>query len=172
MNKLSILNILHDTTVDGPGFRTSIYAAGCAHQCKECHNPQSWDINNGNSYSIKDLLDTIINNEFANITFSGGDPLFQVEGFTHLAKLIKAQTNKTIWCYTGFTYEQIISSSKLSQILPYIDVLVDGRFEESLKDEAIPFRGSNNQRIIDVTQSIKEGYIVEWQKERQLQPTF
>ena len=154
MTELSILNIVHDTTVDGPGFRTAIYAAGCGHHCPGCHNPQSWDIHNGSLYSINTLLEIIGENEFSNVTFSGGDPLMQVEGFSELARHIKKETGKTIWCYTGFLYEQIVRSSRLSQILPYLDVLVDGRYMKALRDEDLPFRGSRNQRIIDVRESL------------------
>jgi anaerobic ribonucleoside-triphosphate reductase activating protein len=154
MTELSILNIVHDTTVDGPGFRTAIYAAGCRHQCPGCHNPQSWEIGNGSSYSISTLLEIISEDEFANVTFSGGDPLVQVEGFTDLARRIKRETGKNIWCYTGFMYEQIIRSSRLSQILPFLDVLVDGRYIKAFRDEDLQFRGSRNQRIIDVRQSL------------------
>lgn len=150
MNKLSILNVIHDTTVDGPGFRTAIYAAGCTHRCPGCHNPQSWNIENGTPHTIEQLLEIIKEDEFANVTFSGGDPLFQVEGFTQLAQRIKVETNKNIWCYTGFLYEDILKSDRLSQILPFIDVLVDGKYIEALRSEELRFRGSSNQRIINV----------------------
>lgn len=150
MNKLSILNVIHDTTVDGPGFRTAIYAAGCTHRCPGCHNPQSWNIENGTPHTIEQLLEIIKKDEFANVTFTGGDPLFQVEGFTELAQRIKAETNKNIWCYTGFLYEDILKSNRLSQILPFIDVLVDGKYIEALRSEELRFRGSSNQRIINV----------------------
>lgn len=157
MNKLSILNIIHDTTVDGPGFRTAIYAAGCAHRCSGCHNTQSWDIENGTPHTIEQLLEIIKEDEFANVTFSGGDPLFQVEGFTQLAQRIKAETDKNIWCYTGFLYENILKSERLSQILPFIDFLVDGRYIETLRSEELRFRGSSNQRIINVKTSDEYG---------------
>lgn len=150
MNKLSILNVIHDTTVDGPGFRTAIYAAGCTHRCPGCHNPQSWNIENGTPHTIEQLLEIIKEDEFANVTFSEGDPLFQVEGFTKLAQRIKVETNKNIWCYTGFLYEDILKSDRLSQILPFIDVLVDGKYIEALRSEELRFRGSSNQRIINV----------------------
>ena len=150
MNKLSILNVIHDTTVDGPGFRTAIYAAGCTHRCPGCHNPQSWNIENCTPHTIEQLLEIIKEDEFANVTFTGGDPLFQVEGFTELAQRIKAETNKNIWCYTGFLYEDILKSNRLSQILPFIDVLVDGKYIEALRSEELRFRGSSNQRIINV----------------------
>lgn len=160
MTKISVLDILYDTTVDGPGFRTSIYAAGCIHKCLECHNPQSWDYANGQEYSIEELLDIVSVSEFANVTFTGGDPLIQVNEFTELAKKIKTFTHKNIWCYTGFTFEQINKSQKLSQILPFLDVLVDGKYMNNLYNEDLPFRGSSNQRIIDVPKTLQTEEII------------
>lgn len=153
--KLRVLNIIEETMVDGVGLRTSIYFAGCKHCCRGCHNPQSWDMNGGEEYTIDELLTIIKNDEFANITFSGGDPFYQVEGVTELAKRIKKETNKTIWCYTGFTFEEIYEDPTLNKLLPYVDTLVDGPFVEELKDENLPFRGSSNQRIIHLHQPIR-----------------
>lgn len=161
---LSILNVVEDTTVDGTGFRTAIYAAGCAHACKGCHNPQSWQLGYGKSLTLDSLLQTVAANPFANVTFTGGDPLFQVEGFTLLAQQIKRETDKTIWCYTGYTYEQIVANKRLSPLLPYIDVLVDGRYEETLHNSELLFRGSSNQRIIDVPQSLLQQQVVLWSR--------
>ncbi|KAA6301386.1 MAG: Anaerobic ribonucleoside-triphosphate reductase-activating protein [Candidatus Ordinivivax streblomastigis] len=152
-NLLSLLDIVEDTTVDGPGFRTSIYAAGCPRRCQDCHNPQSWAMENGALWTIDAVMEKIKQAEFSNVTFSGGDPLMQVEAFTGLAKQIRKETNKTIWCYTGYLYEQITASAKLSLILPYIDVLVDGRYDKNQRDESLPFIGSKNQRVIDVSAS-------------------
>lgn len=159
---LSILRIIEDTTVDGPGFRTAVYAAGCLHKCKNCHNPQSWDINNGKMMSTKQIMDVINNDPFANVTFTGGDPMFQPEGFIELAEEIKRSTDKTIWCYTGFTFERLLNMNKQSQLLQFIDVLVDGPFIEQLKDPDLLFRGSKNQRLIDVQKSLKEGKVVKY----------
>jgi len=161
-NKISILDIVEDTTVDGPGFRTAIYAAGCAHHCHGCHNPESWQIKKGKLYSINQLLEKIKKYEFANVTFSGGDPLLQVIAFTELARRIHIETKKNIWCYTGYHYEDIIISPELSQILPYIDVLVDGPYIEALQDESLLFIGSSNQRLIDVPQSLSAKQIILW----------
>ena len=136
--------------MDGPGFRTSIYCAGCAHRCPGCHNPQSWDFAGGKEVTVEELLEVIKYDEFANVTFSGGDPLYQVEAFTELARRVKEETDKTIWCYTGFTYEEVLADPRLSQILPYLDVLVDGPYVEALRDTDLPFRGSSNQRIINL----------------------
>ena len=136
--------------MDGPGFRTSIYCAGCAHRCPGCHNPQSWDFAGGKEVTVEELLEVIKSDEFANVTFSGGDPLYQVEAFTELARRVKGETDKTIWCYTGFTYEEVLADPRLNQILPYLDALVDGPYVEALRDTNLPFRGSSNQRIINL----------------------
>ena len=98
--------------------------------------------------SVQELLDIVKADEFSDVTFSGGDPLYQVEAFTELARRIKEETGKNIWCYTGFTYEEILADERLSQILPYIDTLVDGPFIADLSDPELHFRGSSNQRII------------------------
>lgn len=152
MTRVRILDIIEETTADGEGFRTSIYFAGCRHYCKGCHNPQSWDMNGGYEVTIDHLLDIIKADEFANVTFSGGDPLYQCDGVTELARRIKEETDKTIWCYTGFTYEEILDNAWLSKILPYIDVLVDGPFIEELKTIELPYRGSSNQKIIKLNE--------------------
>ena len=146
--KIRVLDIAYETMADGPGLRTSIYCAGCGHHCPGCHNPQSWDFHGGKEMTVQELLDIIKEDEFANVTFSGGDPLYQVEAFTELARRIKEETNKTIWCYTGFKYEDIQADQRLNQILPYLDVLVDGPFIMELRTTELPFRGSSNQRII------------------------
>ena len=161
-NKISVLKIVEDTTVDGPGFRTSIYAAGCEHGCKGCHNPESWEISNGKWMDIDEILKIIESNFLAQVSFSGGDPLFQPEAFAELARRIKLETQKNIWCYTGFTFQKILRNPKLSAILPYIDVLVDGQFIEKKKVANLPFVGSSNQRIINVKESLKANKIVEW----------
>lgn len=161
-NKISVLKIVEDTTVDGSGFRTSIYAAGCEHGCKGCHNPESWEISNGKWMDIDEILKIIESNFLAQVSFSGGDPLFQPEAFTELARRIKLETQKNIWCYTGFTFQKILRNPKLSAILPYIDVLVDGQFIEKKKVANLPFVGSSNQRIINVKESLKANKMVEW----------
>ena len=153
---ISILDIVEDTVVDGPGFRTAIYAAGCPHQCPGCHNPNSWDRENGRWMDTGEILQKILSDEFADVTFSGGDPMFQPEGFTELAVSIKRHSQKNIWCYTGYTFEQLLRNPRQRQLLEYIDVLVDGRFIEELKDENLYFRGSRNQRLIDVPASLQK----------------
>ncbi len=152
---LSILNILEDTTADGPGFRTAIYAAGCPNACPGCHNPESWDIRNGRQMSTEEILHKVLADPFADVTFSGGDPMYQPEGFAELAKAIKEKSCKNIWCYTGYTFEQLLRNTRQRKLLQYIDVLVDGRFRQDLRDETLHFRGSSNQRLIDVPASLQ-----------------
>ncbi len=157
---LSVISIIEDTMVDGPGFRTAIYCAGCKHHCKGCHNPQSWDFNNGTMMSTRQIMDIIKQDPFANVTFSGGDPMFQPEGFTELAEAIRMETNKTIWCWTGYKFEMLLRMPKQRRLLELIDVIVDGPFIEAQKDPDLLFRGSRNQRLIDVKASLKAGKVV------------
>lgn len=160
MATISILDIVEDTTVDGPGFRTTVYCAGCPNHCPGCHNPQSWDMANGHEVDVEDILDTILADPFADVTFSGGDPMFQPVGFAALAKAVKERSGKNIWCYTGYLFEDLLKNAQQKELLEYIDVLVDGRFVEVLKDESLRFRGSSNQRIIDVQASLSSGTTV------------
>ena len=146
--------------VDGPGFRTTVYCAGCPNRCPGCHNPQSWDIANGREVDIEEILKVILADPFADVTFSGGDPMFQPVGFTALAKGVKERSGKNIWCYTGFLFEDLLKNVQQRALLENIDVLVDGRFVEVLKDESLRFRGSSNQRVIDVPASLANGKTV------------
>lgn len=159
---IQVLDIIEDTMVDGPGFRTSIYCAGCHHECPGCHNPQSWNPGGGHPMTTDEVMKIIVADPYANVTFSGGDPLYQAEGFTDLARAIRSQTQKTIWCYTGFTFEAIVKIPRYRQLLDEIDVLVDGPFVKSLRDEDLLFRGSSNQRLIDVPASLVKGEVVEF----------
>ena len=147
-----------DSIVDGLGIRTVIWTQGCSHNCPGCHNPQSWDPKSGRDISIDELLKVIDYNDF-NVTFSGGDPLFQIEKVTELAQRIKTELGKNIWCYTGFIWENIVDDSQYRPLLETIDVLVDSPFILGLRDTELRFRGSSNQRIIDVKNSLKAGEI-------------
>ena len=160
MTTISILDIVEDTTVDGPGFRTTVYCAGCPNRCPGCHNPQSWDIANGRNVDVEEILEVILADPFADVTFSGGDPMFQPAGFTALAKAIKERSGKNIWCYTGYLFEDLLKNAQQKELLEHIDVLVDGRFVEVLKSDELRFRGSSNQRIIDVQASLSSGTTV------------
>lgn len=157
---LSILQIVHDTMVDGPGMRTTVYCAGCPNRCPGCHNPESWDIRRGQIVAVEDILREVLADPFADVTFSGGDPMFQPEGFARLADGIRRESRKTIWCYTGLRYEQILAHPRQRALLERVDVLVDGRFVQSQRDTDLVFRGSANQRVIDVPASLRHGEVV------------
>ena len=137
-----------------------VYVSGCCSpHCKGCHNPQSWDFNAGEWMEVDDLLAKIKADSMSNVSFSGGDPFYQVEAFTELARRIKQETDKTIWCWTGFTLEEIQADPSLAQMLPWLDVLVDGPFILEQRDTELLFRGSPNQRIIYLHEKPEDDYI-------------
>lgn len=155
---LYVLDIVEGTSVDGTGLRTSIYFAGCENRCEGCHNPSSWLVENGRGMSAEELFDIIVAADM-NVTFSGGDPMLRPEAITRLARRIKAETDKTIWCYTGYTFEDILRHPQRRALLETVDVLVDGRFMLAERDTSLRFRGSRNQRIIDVARSLAAGRV-------------
>lgn len=159
---MRVLDIIDGTTVDGPGFRTAIYFAGCAHHCEGCHNPSSWAMDGGKEMDMQSIMSRVVENDF-NVTFSGGDPFYQSADILPLAQSIK-KLGKTIWCYTGFRYEDLLCNEDMKKLLAYIDVLVDGEFILSRRDTSLLFRGSDNQRLIDLHKSTPEN-IVLWQSD-------
>ena len=147
-----------DSIVDGPGLRAVVWTQGCRHHCKGCQNPQTWTFNGGGLVPIKMVLEAIDELEYhTGITFSGGDPMYQPEACMKIAKYAKKK-GLNIWVYTGFTYEELIKLSKkepvYSEFLKVIDVLVDGRFVLAERDLSMLFRGSRNQRLIDVQKTL------------------
>ncbi|PEA53331.1 anaerobic ribonucleoside-triphosphate reductase activating protein [Bacillus pseudomycoides] len=146
---MRVMNIIHDSVVDGEGLRTVVFFAGCPHRCLGCHNPQSWNICNGTEMTKEEIINEIENNSLTDVTFSGGDPFFQATEIKELAKNVK-DLQKNLWIYTGYTFEEIQNSQNndMIELLHYADVLVDGRFDLEKRDLTLPFRGSSNQRII------------------------
>ena len=110
--------------------------------------------------TTEEIMRVIVADPYANVTFSGGDPMYQPEGFAELARAIHERTQKDIWCYTGFTFEQLLGNPRQRALLEQIDVLVDGPFVKALRNDELIFRGSSNQRIIDVPRSLEEGRAV------------
>lgn len=162
MSNLRVIDIIPGTSVDGPGLRTSIYFAGCTHKCPGCHNPQSWDPEAGREMSVDEILQVVEYNGF-DVTFSGGDPLFQADRIIPLAEELRKR-GYSIWCYTGYLYEQAMQRPGMADLLGLCDVLVDGPYMESLRDVHLQFRGSANQRLIDLKRSSVDE-IVEWKQE-------
>ncbi len=144
--KVRILDIIRGTTVDGPGFRTSIYFAGCRHECPGCHNPQSWDFNGGRETDIDDIMKIVIEEDF-DVTLTGGDPMYQPEIVKELSRRVK-EAGHSVWVYTGFTWEEIQNDRRLMDALEYVEAIVDGPFIMSLRDTDLKFRGSSNQKIV------------------------
>ena len=155
-------NITKDDMLNGDGLRVVLWLAGCPHRCPECHNPVTWDENGGIPFddNAKNELFEILNKPYiSGITFSGGDPLLlqNIPELTVLIKEIKEKfPDKTIWLYTGYLWKEI----KDLELIQYIDVVVDGRFLVNLKDNQLKWRGSSNQRVIDVKETLKTGNIV------------
>lgn len=155
-------NITKDDMLNGDGLRVVLWVAGCTHKCKECQNPVTWDINGGLEFGEsekKEIFDQLDESYISGITFSGGDPLHPQnrQPVYELAKEIKEKyPDKTIWLYTGFLWEEI----KDLPIIPYLDVIVDGEFKIELLDPQLYWKGSSNQRVIDVPATLKKGEVV------------
>ncbi len=153
---MRLLNRYRETIADGPGLRYSIYLSGCSHNCFGCHNQESQNPNAG--IELDDvILDDIIREINANplldgITLSGGDPFFSPKELFFLVKNLKEKTHLPILCYTGYTFEELLEIEYAVKVLSLIDTLIDGRFVESLYDPSLAFRGSSNQRIINIRQ--------------------
>lgn len=161
---IRLSGIAYESLVNGPGMRRVFFAQGCRHNCKGCFNPDTHDFNGGEDRNMDELIESVIDNPILKgVTFSGGDPWEQADKFAYMAEKFK-DNGLNIWCYTGYTYEYIIEHKSLNngwnELLNNIDVLVDGRFEEEKMEEGLRFRGSANQRIIDVKESLKQGRVI------------
>lgn len=165
MNKtVRLSGIAYESLVNGPGMRRVFFAQGCKHNCKDCFNPETHDFLGGEEKNMDELIEDVVKNKMIKgVTFSGGDPLEQADKFSYMAKIFK-NSGLNIWCYTGYTFEELLEKMKSDndtrELLENIDVLVDGKFQLENKNGGLRFRGSSNQRIIDVNNSITLGKII------------
>ena len=167
MNKtVRLAGIAYESLVNGPGMRRVFFAQGCKHKCEGCFNPETHSFDDGEIMDMDKLIKDVLDNPMLKgVTFSGGDPIEQAHSFAYMAKAFK-NSNLNIWCYTGYTFEELLEAMKvdtsLRDFLNNIDVLVDGRFVEEKKDPTLKFRGSSNQRILDLKPSLQTHKFIEY----------
>lgn len=164
-DKIRIAGVVRESTVDGPGFRYVIFTQGCPHHCLGCHNPETHDMNGGHLESITTIVEDIKKNPLLKgVTLSGGDPFMQAKKLVKLLNMLDLN-RYTVMTYTGFKYEYLLENANdengYLELLKLTDVLIDGKFVLELKSEEVKFRGSTNQRAIDVKKSLKEGCVCE-----------
>lgn len=166
---LNLSGILPDSIVDGPGIRTTIFAQGCPHHCPGCQNPETWAFGTGTDMEEETIFQIVRSNPLCRgVTFSGGEPFAQPEGFARLAGILK-EAGYEVAAYTGFTFEALLSGTEAQkQLLARLDILVDGPFLLAEKSLEVPFRGSRNQRILDVPKSLACGKAIETTAKRWL----
>ncbi len=162
-NSIRLSGIAYESLANGPGIRRVLFAQGCRHNCSNCFNRHTHSFEGGETREINELVEDIVSNPMLRgVTFSGGDPIEQAEKFAELAKKIK-KTKLDIWCYTGYSFEYILKHQDQNkgwqELLKQIDVLVDGKYIDELADSHLKFRGSSNQRIIDVKESMRTGEV-------------
>lgn len=162
---------VNDTIVDGPGLRFGVFVQGCSHHCPGCHNPESQLVDGGTMRTVDDVLAEIKENPLiSRVTLSGGEPFEQPEAVAQLARALKGG-GYNLWAFTGYLYEDLLKQSEeneaIAEILAVIDVLVDGPFVQALHSYELKWRGSSNQRLIDMPATRRRGEVVLWE-----QPTF
>lgn len=158
--KLRIASVVDDSVVDGPGFRYTIFTQGCPHNCEGCHNPQTHDYKGGSEVSYDEIFDDLKKFKYIKaVTFSGGEPLEQPEALAEFVTNLK-KLGYHILIYTGYTYEQIQNMPKKFAAIEQADLLVDGKFVLAQRSLHLNYRGSSNQRIVDIQQSIKQNKVV------------
>ncbi len=155
----------YDVT-NGPNVRTTLFVSGCTNNCKGCFNKEQQDFNYGNKWTKETedkFLEYVKNENIHGVNILGGDPMDQTRDrdLVNLLYRIKQETDKDIWLWSGYTYEEIVEDNLKSEILSYVDVLIDGRFVLERRDLMLKYRGSDNQRVIDVKASREKGYVVE-----------
>jgi len=160
MKKLRISGTVPESIVDGPGIRYTVFVQGCPHHCEGCHNPQTHDFDGGKVVSLDSILDAIKKNPLlSGVTFSGGEPFCQPEALSELGEKVKS-LGMNLVCYSGYTFEELLAMAKknpaIHTLLSLTDILIDGKFILAEKSLMLKFRGSRNQRILDVPASLRE----------------
>jgi anaerobic ribonucleoside-triphosphate reductase activating protein len=167
---MCLSGITPESIVDGPGLRVVVFAQGCPHQCPHCHNPETWDGNGGKEFSLQQLIRSLKQHRKnkRGITFSGGEPFLQAAELARAARKAR-QMGWDVVTYTGFTYEQLIADTNddIQALLSATDLLIDGKYIHALRNIKLQFRGSSNQRIIDVAGTREKGQIVIWNEIKQ-----
>ena len=159
---IRIAGFENDSIVDGPGFRLAVFTQGCPHHCPGCHNPETHDFAAGTVVDTEKIIAQMLDNPLLDgLTLSGGEPFCQPGPCTVLAKAAH-EANLNVWAYSGFTFEQLQTKPEVQELLREVDVLVDGRFELSLRTLDLRFRGSKNQRLIDLPRTRATGECVLW----------
>lgn len=158
-NKIRLAAILPESLVNGIGIRRVLFSQGCPHNCKGCFSPHTHSYTDGALIDMDEIINDIkANPMLRGVTFSGGEPWEQADKFAYIAKTVKA-LGLNVWCYTGYTFEYILENQHRregwKELLSYIDVLVDGKFQEDKTDSMLKFRGSSNQRIINIKVSLE-----------------
>lgn len=169
---MNYIKITKNDIANGVGVRTVLWVSGCTMHCKECHNQSTWDFNAGQLFTnntMNELLNSLIPDYVAGLTLSGGHPLEKQnqQQIANIAKTVKAKyPTKTIWLYTGCLYENILKMPfVVRNILPYIDILVDGKYDCTKRDITLAWCGSSNQRVIDIQKSLKENKVILFKEE-------
>lgn len=161
---MRIADFVQDSIVDGPGLRFTLFTQGCVHHCEGCHNPQTHDPEGGREVSTDEIIKIMLSNPLTDgLTLSGGDPFCQPGDCTAVAAAAKAKS-LNVWAYSGWTFEQLLRDERpeVQALLRHVDVLVDGPFVLSLRSLSLKWRGSTNQRLIDVQKSLDSGETVLW----------
>ena len=162
MEKIRVCGIEPESIVDGPGFRFVLFVHGCPHRCKGCHNPESWSFDAGEDMTVDEIFGRIMKNpHLKGVTFSGGEPFEQVRPLIKLAKLCKDK-GLSVMSYSGYTLEELQGrhDPETDELLSILDILVDGRYEKDLRNLTLVYRGSENQRVIDMSKTREAGEIV------------
>lgn len=159
---MRISDTIHDSIVDGPGLRYVVFTQGCRHSCEGCHNPGTHDPFGGYEMSVREIIDDMLSNPLTDgLTLSGGEPFLQAEECAAIARAAR-ENGLNVWCYSGYTFEQLLEDNAMRPLLEQLDVLVDGPFVLAQKSLTLKWRGSSNQRVVEVKSSLAKGEAVLW----------